>query len=150
MKLFVLLAALDVIVFGGWIAHNEVKRRGGVEVRLPVEGYDPRDLLSGHYVRFRLKAERQAKDLGLQDETAFCLKENDHGLHDVYGGRRVYKDCPLFLSDLKIDRFYVDEARQNEVVRFDAGNDTYLVARIDASGGVHPVDLVVAGKSMSK
>jgi len=75
-RLFLAIIVLDVFFFGGWIAAEETARLRGVEVLLPVEGYDPRDLLSGHYVRFRLVAEREATALGTA-AVDYCLEESD-------------------------------------------------------------------------
>jgi uncharacterized membrane-anchored protein len=156
------LALADLVVFGAWITREEVARRAGAEVLLPVEGYDPRDLLSGHYVRFRLVAAREAAqlapppDMRARGEVAYCLERQADGRAHVVRPRVEGDSCPLFVTatvgpggglDFGVDRFYVDERRQGEAVGLAAG-DTHLVARIDGGGHIHPVDLVVRGKSL--
>jgi uncharacterized membrane-anchored protein len=153
------LALADLVVFGGWITRQEVVRRTGAEVLLPVEGYDPRDLLSGHYVRFRLVAAREAAGLAPEPpsgEIAYCLETRGDGRAHVVRRKLPGDTCPLFLTatagpasglDFGVDRFYVDERRRNEALGLAAG-DAVLVAHVDGGGRVHPVDLVVRGRSL--
>jgi hypothetical protein len=153
-RLFVAVIAVDLLVFGGWIAAEETARFRGVEVLLPVEGYDPRDLLSGHYVRFRLVAEREAAAL---DRAAadYCIEERD-GRHHVTRLRQLPGDCALFLRALQrsdprfgVERFYIDERLSRVVAAVPPGPDTYARARVGRDGRVHLIDLVVAGRPIS-
>ena len=132
--------------------------RRGVEVRLPVEGYDPRDLLAGHYVRFQLVAVREAQAFGrtVGEGAAFCLEQRGGPWH-VSRPRAAGDDCQPFLAtrpgrsgvvDFGVDRFYVDERRRSEVSVVEPGPNTYLVAVVDGRGRVHPRELVVGGKSL--
>jgi uncharacterized membrane-anchored protein len=153
------LALADLVVFGAWITREEVARRVGTEVLLPVEGYDPRDLLSGHYVRFRLVAAREVWGLGRElpsGQAAYCLETHADGRAHVVRRKLEGDACPLFLTatvnpvhgpDFGVDRFYVDERRRNEAFA-PVGGDAVLVARVDGHGHVHPVDLVVRGRSL--
>jgi uncharacterized membrane-anchored protein len=150
------MALLDLLVFGGWIAREEMFRTGDL-IQLPLDGYDPRDLLSGHYVRFRLAAERETEALPHQDgDVSACLERGGDGMHHVTHLRAPGEVCTFvsgsatpYRVDFGVDRFYVDERRANDVSRVVAGPTTYLVATVDASGTIHPVDLVVSGTSMS-
>lgn len=168
-RLLLGLALLDLAVFGAWIGREEIARRMGTEVRLPVVGYDPRDLLSGHYIRFQLVAVREAEALDASaaatdddrphvGRRAYCLEVRAGGLAHVARRREPSDDCPLYVSggrdkyasfDLGVDRFYVDERRRAEVAGIPASDDTYLLARVFDEGRVHPVDLVVRGKSLA-
>lgn len=165
-RLLLGLAIADLVVFGAWIGREEVARRAGVEVRLPVEGFDPRDLLSGHYARFQLAALGEAYKVQNQEEhpprdrpatSSYCLEVRAGGLAHVARRRLPGDACPLWISakpdkyariDFGVDRFYVDERRRDEVARISAGDGTYLVARIFDGGRIHPVDLVLNGKSV--
>ena len=150
--LFGLVIALDLVFFGAWIASEESARVRGVEVRLPVEGFDPRDLLSGHFVRFRLAAEREAAEVE-PSASEYCLEERE-GRHHV--SRVRDSDCPLYLRAVQespvrfgVDRFYIDERQAEAAAVVRAGPDTYLRARVTRDGRVHPVDLVIEGRSFA-
>ena len=155
-RLLLLMAVVDLLVFGAWIAYEQ-RARTGDRIELPIYGYDPRDLLSGHYVQFRLVAEREAVALGLgPGPIAVCLERGSDGQHHVTHARAPGESCTFIAGtsepyrvDFGVDRFYVDERRANEVGRVSEGPSTYLVVTIDGSGVVHPVELVVGGKSMA-
>lgn len=51
-------AALLALGLVGLVARESVARAQGQEVRLEIAGYDPRSLLSGHYVQFQLRSEQ--------------------------------------------------------------------------------------------
>jgi len=158
-RVLLALALADVVFFGGWVAREESLRRGG-RIYLPIEGYDPRDLLSGHYVRFQLVAVREAANFleprGAIAPQMFCIEVKE-GLYHVKGLRMgSASSCSPFLRatldntahwDFGIDRFYVDERLANEARRIQANPNTYLVATVDETGAIHAVDLVVNGKS---
>lgn len=161
-KVIVGLIVADLLVFGGWISSLEAGLRRDT-VKLPVEGFDPRDLLSGHYVRFRLVAEREASALLPADDRvragpiSFCAETAGGFVHAVRV-RAPGEVCPLVLTGevsgravrFAADRFYVDERRAREVAFVRAGPGTYLVATLDEGGSVHAVDLVVEGKSLRR
>jgi len=159
-RVLLALALADVVVFGGWVAREEIRRRGS-RIHLPIEGYDPRDLLSGHYVRFQLVAAREAatylEPRGASAPQMFCIEPKE-GLYHVTSLRTGSAgSCSPFLRanlnewahwDFGVDRFYVDERLANEARWIQANPNTYLVATVDNSGAVHPVDLVINGKSL--
>lgn len=52
--LLVSALALPILFFMGWIANLETNLRGAQEITLRAEGYDPRSLISGHYLSLRI------------------------------------------------------------------------------------------------
>ena len=50
-------AALLALALIGLVVREGIARDQGREVVLPITGYDPRALLSGHYVRFQFRSE---------------------------------------------------------------------------------------------
>jgi uncharacterized membrane-anchored protein len=155
-RALLVIALADLVIFGGWISVQEWGLHRGTEVKLPAEGYDPRDLLSGHYVRFRLTAEREAWNLHpSSDLGSFCLEPHGDRWHV---SRQKYPGdaCTPFITgtvsssrvELGVERFYVDERRAAQVGWVPPGSDTYLLASVDSAGAIHPIDLVVSGKSV--
>ena len=146
-KLLIAIALADLIVFGAWIGREVHARNVGAEVHLPVEGYDPRDLLSGHYIRFRLVADREADALATGPHS-YCLEMRDT-THHVSTVRESRDDCSLFITrtddSFGVDRFYIDERHADELARLNSGEDTYLVARVTTDGRIHPQHLIVQG-----
>lgn len=48
-------AAVPVLGVAALIARGEVRQRLGVEWLIGIQGYDPRDLLSGHFLRYQYR-----------------------------------------------------------------------------------------------
>jgi uncharacterized membrane-anchored protein len=155
------LVLVDLVFFGGWVAREESLRRGP-RIHLPIEGYDPRDLLSGHYVRFQLVAVREAASFlpphPSNAPQSFCIEPKD-GLYHVIGMRTGPSSCSLFLRatldewshwNFGVDRFFVDERLANEARWIQANPNTYLIASVDDRGAIHPFDLVVNGNSFGQ
>lgn len=151
-RILLVMAAADLIFFGGWVG-DEVLARSEASVRLPVAGFDPRDLLSGHYVRIRLVAEREARQRSAI-ESDFCIEGEPEGLWHVTGVRAPHDGCTFIRRDQSmhggasfgVERFYVDERLANEVDTVREGQETYLVATISSDGRIHPQQLVVNGR----
>ena len=83
-RLAALLAlALPLVGLAGMWASTENWHRQGTDWLVPVEGYDPRDLLRGHYVEFRYAwpgAEEGgpvARDVAVPDESGTAPPEAD-------------------------------------------------------------------------
>ncbi|MEO5326759.1 MAG: GDYXXLXY domain-containing protein [Magnetococcus sp. THC-1_WYH] len=54
-KIRIILSLMIPILFlSGLVANRQWIRHHGIEVRLPIEGFDPRDLLAGHYLTYRI------------------------------------------------------------------------------------------------
>lgn len=49
-----LVVLLPVLVMTAWVTKLTYDRETGLKITLPIRGYDPRDLLSGNYVRFQV------------------------------------------------------------------------------------------------
>ena len=50
-----------------------ITKNSGVDIKLPVMGYDPRDLLSGHYIQYQIDWEKADCN---QFEDSVCHKDN--------------------------------------------------------------------------
>jgi len=46
---------LPILILGGILTMRNIGRTHGIEVVLPVQGYDPRSLLAGHYVQYQIR-----------------------------------------------------------------------------------------------
>ena len=52
--LWLIAFALPLIILIGWTITLYAQRQSGQDVRVQITGYDPRDLLSGHYIQYRI------------------------------------------------------------------------------------------------
>ena len=51
-KFIGIILGLPILFLGMLGGSLKIQMNSGIEVRLPIRGYDPRDLLSGHYIPF--------------------------------------------------------------------------------------------------
>ncbi len=74
MKRWINLAvvALPLVGLTGLWFQSDYASRQGTDWEVPIQGYDPRDLLRGHYIQFTYDWPGQ-DNLNLRHTTAFCL-----------------------------------------------------------------------------
>jgi hypothetical protein len=116
-----LLAAVLLPIAGvaGLVARSEVALRGH-EWRFPISGYDPRDLLRGHYLTYRIEWDPAPRPDGRPcRECCLCLERG--------ATRRVSRiecagpaRCDVLLApdeERELSRFYVPEDEAQELER---------------------------------
>ena len=100
-----------VLVLAGWIGWLALERAGQPQHRIAIQGYDPRDLLRGHYLEFRL-------DLtGPVPEGPVCLDVEGTGAADPQPpdplrptARPLEPGCALPVAEPgRIWRYYLDQ-----------------------------------------
>ena len=80
-KIFVLiLLMLPAFFFLGWIGILSTRVESGQEVRIQIEGYDPRDLLSGHYILYQ----NNMQSVNMQINGTDCSRKYFYGRHRFY------------------------------------------------------------------
>lgn len=114
-----------VLVLGCWTFWQAVRVAAGTEVRFRVTGYDPRDLLSGHYLQYRVDFGPAvcAGNTAPEDQTCVCLiappgQEAAQVLWSGTCAARAVASCPLYLRGhcessrfvAGIERFYFPES----------------------------------------
>lgn len=116
---------LPIAVLGAWLAQLEWRESSGTTVRLAVRGFDPRDILAGHYLTYTVDY-GPAGDCPRQGstetpKTCLCLTENPATqLHEAtWAGPCDVRplECPLYIEGecnyerftANIERFYFPE-----------------------------------------
>lgn len=122
---FVLFAvALPVlcVIFG--IVRSASFSASSVRYLFAVEGYDPRDLLRGHYIQYRLRVQTLGAPEACDDaREACCLCFDAKPFDLVSEGYKTRCDAPAAACSARIStryvdkplRFYVPEARASEI-----------------------------------
>jgi uncharacterized membrane-anchored protein len=151
---------VPLAVMTGWIAMHAMAYRNSVKVELAIRGYDPRDLLAGHYLRF-------AVDWGAD----LCANAPADGAVCVCFGRAPAgkptkitwngacsarpPECGAYLQgscqdrnfDAGLDRYYVPEglAEKSPTIPPEAT----IVVALDGRGGAHIAEMRVAGEPLA-
>ena len=77
-KLLAAALAMPLVCLAVWTGYLTYERATGVEVKVSVRGYDPRDLLSGHYIQYQVdweKTDCSQFEGGVCPQDDFCVDE---------------------------------------------------------------------------
>lgn len=121
-KLTIFSVVLPIAVLGGWLARLDWLESSGTKVRLAVSGFDPRDLLAGHYLTYTVNygpaGDCPQEGAAATATTCVCLAENAASrVHEAtWAGPCDVRplECPLYLEGechygrftANIERFY--------------------------------------------
>ena len=90
-KLLATFLSIPLLFFIIWTGYLEYQKQTGDLITLPITGYDPRDLFSGHYILYQIDWEK-----------AKCKQDNcDYLNKDAFCQKKVYSSCE--------NRFYIPE-----------------------------------------
>lgn len=134
MKDRVLLAAilLPVLVLAGWVARLETRARSGKDVWLAVEAYDPRDLLAGHYLTYRVDyGIDPCQGMPSRDEPSCLCLSDEVPARATWSGScsNVPAECTLVEGrcswsrfEADIERFYIPEQYTGKLTAIPPGS----------------------------
>lgn len=102
MKKYVVLffILLPSIFFVFWVISLNNQLQQGQEVRIQIQGYDPRDLLSGHYILYQ----NNLQSVEQKTVNTLCVKK------DFYGSHRFY--IPEANAE-ELDKLFRSSSREN-------------------------------------
>lgn len=150
LKLVAIVAPLLVML--AWVASLVLHVRTGAEVELRITGYDPRDLLAGHYLRYQVDYGNSfACTSG--ESVCLCLRQDENGMAyaETAGTCLENQGCALPLKGecqhgrfiAGIERFYFPE-KHGKTLAIVPDSATILV-KIDQEGRGVVSDLKVKG-----
>ncbi|EMY77676.1 GDYXXLXY protein [Leptospira weilii serovar Ranarum str. ICFT] len=152
---------LPIAFFGSEIVYLEFIKKSGKELILPITGYDPRDLLAGHYLRYNINY--QADSLCTYSQTANSFskfnKTEQHCVCYPYSGKmetdagtfvescdpETLKNrllCKLYLRgycqygrfQIGNERFYVNETKALEYEKRLRKEKVHIRLKVDREG----------------
>jgi len=161
---------LPLVIFMALIFYKQAKVSMGEEVILPITGFDPRNILSGHYLVYEI-------DYGLENESYCSMKGNKNA--EVYlcliknkekkGGYlssldSYYEDSDLydsgcdavikgrcnygrFIPDSEIGKFYIPEEYAHSLDRAVRRGKGKIVLSVTRGGSAAIKDLLIDDKS---
>jgi hypothetical protein len=163
-KLVWFALALPLLTVVLAVARAELFLRGAQEFSLPIQGYDPRDLLQGRYLQFRLALDREH---ALEREACapasqaccWCLTHvpgQESARAELATCSTARAQCsgalPLSAADAPF-RFYVPEAQAPSMERAlgeaRLTHQAFAVFAIDPKGEARVGELSLAGKRYS-
>lgn len=149
--------AFPILVLGGIVLIHSLVYARGFDYEFPITGYDPRDILSGHYVVYRIRfPEEVCPDFSRQVEpydTCFCLT----GTGPEPEGQPVEcdslprNDCFTWIPGTcehgrfrtNLEKFFVPESRAQELDRIVRDGHASIRITVDRQGHALVKDLLV-------
>lgn len=158
-KKLLMVVMIPFILLCLLIARAEYHLNTGAQWDFAITGYDPRDLLRGHYLRFRVAYDWQEPQNECQDaiSCSYCLSNVGHQAPKVQIiPTHLAKQCDGFMQydDLQtpLNRFYIAETQAQlaedilRQARID--NTAYLRLSINKNGTPRIVDLLIDGQPL--
>jgi uncharacterized membrane-anchored protein len=143
---------LSLLFLTGYrIYHQNV----GQEVILDIMGYDPRDLLSGHYLTFRVdygvsnlcKTEKGFPIPETVDGASVCLDPRSFAQEQIADCKLLIKgSCRYGQFVANIERFYVPESQANQLEILVRDKQAKIVVNVSSDGMASIKDLLIDGK----
>lgn len=143
---------IPIIALSVMAGLRHYRQSSGQEVILPIQGYDPRDLLSGHYLRYSV-------DYGVVESCTYshtgpaviCLRPDSA----FRMGTEAPYNCEVFIRGrcktgrfvAGIERFYIPEEGSMELDRRVRGKEAALLLSVNQNGKAVIKDLLFNGRS---
>ena len=153
-----ILLFIPVFVLVGWTLSVRAMISGGTKLDLPVRGYDPRDILAGHYLSVEVdydafpsecKKEEKGKERWRKKDAFFCADTGRVVLGKVSECRTFIKGYCLYnrFHD-NVSRFYIPEKMSPTLERAIRNKDNNPILRLSVTpdGRAFPTELILQGK----
>jgi uncharacterized membrane-anchored protein len=135
---------LPIVAFAGLVVRAELLRASGPVFHVAVAGYDPRDLLQGHYLRYRLQWPAD----GACDGATCCLYLQTSGAHTKVQCGVTDTACDVQLSPQMVEQgreFFIQEdasAALEQAIRRGQGT---IALNVTPNGQVRVHELFIDG-----
>ncbi|MBR1778652.1 MAG: GDYXXLXY domain-containing protein [Alphaproteobacteria bacterium] len=155
-----ILLFLPVFVLLGWVISVQAMISEGTKMELPIRGYDPRDILAGHYLSVEVNFDDYPSECAVKEDQNKSLRwQKRDAFFCSSSGRIVLErtaDCGAFIKGYcqynrfhsNISRFYVPERASLVLERAvrNRDNDPMLLLSVAKNGQAYPLDLILQGK----
>lgn len=139
-----------LLVLASW---KHMRLTQGEEIIMPIQGFDPRDLLAGHYLRYRIQYDAKdncsRKSRSRKQEMFYCVEPS--GFHHRQPGRN---QCPVSIKGNcqsgrfvveNIERFYIPQEFAMPLDRAVRGRKGSLLLSVYHTGDVLVKELRIEG-----
>jgi uncharacterized membrane-anchored protein len=135
---------LPIVAFAGLVVRAELLRASGSVFHVAIAGYDPRDLLQGHYLRYRLQWPTE----GECDGATCCLCLQTSGVHTKVACGIVDKTCDAQLSRLVVEQgreFFIQENAGPALEQAIRHGQGAIALNVTSNGQVRVHELLIDG-----
>jgi uncharacterized membrane-anchored protein len=146
-KVLMIVLFFPILVLGSIAIQKKISMETGRQVTLPIFGYDPRDLLSGHYLRYTI-------DYGLPNpcneknegkEGFICLDTKTFSLLEPTCQIFVRGACKNFRFTAGIEKYFVSEELARPIEKMVQSKMASIVLSVSSSGKSIIKDMLIDG-----
>jgi uncharacterized membrane-anchored protein len=157
--------AFPILCLFLWAGFSSVRLQTGTEVTIPIVGFDPRDILAGHYLTYRLDLPHNKickNSLPKVPSTKVCLKSSKGTLLAIRWPKPISQGraegCTAVLQGscksgrflAGIEKFYIPEGDARELDIAVRRKKGAVVVSVDRIGNGMVKDLLIDGQSWRK
>jgi uncharacterized membrane-anchored protein len=150
-KSFLIISLLfPIITLIALTAYKKYLFESGYEVTLAVTGYDPRDLLSGHYVIYTVDygVNGLCRDYATMQPGYICLDTKTFSqTRDVTCKHFIRGVCYAGRFDAGIEKFYIPENKAAMLDQKARDKQASILISVSPEGQAQVKDLLINGKS---
>jgi uncharacterized membrane-anchored protein len=135
---------LPIVAFVGLVVRAELLRASGPVFHVAIAGYDPRDLLQGHYLRYRLQWPAD----GVCEGATCCLCLRTSGGHTRVECEVADKTCNAQLSRQMVEQgreFFIQEDAGPALEQAIRRGGGAIVLNVTPDGQVRVHELLIDG-----
>lgn len=121
----------------------------GQEIVLPISGYDPRDLLSGHYLVYRIDYNVGAVCAARVEERKayICLEPKGFFYEQPDSCKKLIRGfCRSGRFEAGVEKFFVPDSRAQDIENMVRSKSASIVLSVTADGQAQVKDLLIDGK----
>lgn len=142
---------IPVLILGLICAKKQYDLTHGAEVTLPISGYDPRDILSGHYLVYQIDFNIPNLCATLAIPGYVCINPRVFSAAPIKGCRLIIKgNCRGGRFETGAEKFYIPENRAAELNAKILTHSAAIVLSVTADGTARAKDLLIDGISWKK
>lgn len=153
--LFILAIIFPILALLGVTFRKAYIVSYGKVVRLPIEGYDPRDILSGHYVIYNIKygiEDLCKKEYKIERDACVCINEPESSNSFVYAcTENSLKNCKVYIRGkcernrfvAGIEKYFIPQEKANHYDREVRKGTAEIEISVDKYGKAIVKDLIL-------
>ncbi|APR87808.1 hypothetical protein A7982_13157 [Minicystis rosea] len=150
-RVLLLSLLLPVVALGAMVARAEVTSRGGRPWVIAIKGYDPRDLVRGHYLRYQLDFRWDEPGERCTEATCcYCLRGpagSEPRVTKIACGETASCDSSFAEEEMEhLQQFFIPEDRGLVLEQALRTKDAKLSVRVSSGGHVVIQDLLLDGR----
>ena len=154
-----ILFFIPVFILLGWVLFLQSMVSSGVKIELPIRGYDPRDILAGHYLSVEVDFDAFAQECKVEGKENARLRWKKRDAFFCVPLSKVFlekpSNCGAFIKGYcqnndfhgNISRFYIPEKSSRVLERavLNQENNPMLSVSVAKDGKAYPLDLILQG-----